>query len=164
MDNIVITPAGSDLQTLRHNVAEAVVRQYGAERAYAEALCGVLPAEWYRVEHNDKGEHAKPVHAEKKALFEVLKAANHSNASTVWARVRKYAQEYIEGVPETEGETEGDGNARHARPLDLRLIEDLTALWKACNRAESLSPKQADCKTYIGSALMAMGVDLSMID
>ena len=163
MDNIVIAPAGSDLQTLRHNVAEAVVRQYGAERAYAEALCGVLPAEWYRVEHNDKGEHAKPVHAEKKALFEVLKAANHSNPSTVWARVRKYAQEYIEGVPEaTEGES--DANARHARPLDLRLIEDLIALWKACNRAESLSDKQANCKTYIGSALMAMGVDLSMIE
>ena len=164
MENIVIAPNASDIQTLRVEVAEAVVRQYGAERRYAEALCTVLPAEWYLVEHNDKGENAKPVHAEKKALFEVLKAANHSNPSTVWARVRKYAQEFIEGVPEGEGEGEGEGNARHARPLDLRLIEDLTALWKACNRADSLSPKQADCKTYIGSALMAMGVDLSMVE
>ena len=163
MENIVITPNVADIQTLRVEVAEAVVRQYGAERRYAEALCGVLPAEWYLVEHNDKGETAKPVHAEKKALFEVLKAANHSNPSTVWARVRKYAQEYIEGVPEV-AEGESEGNARHARPLDLRLIEDLIALWKACNRAESLSDKQANCKTYIGSALTAMGVDLATIE
>lgn len=163
MDNIVITPNVADIQSLRLQVGEAVKSEYGAMRRYAEALCGVLPAEWYRVEHNDKGEHAKPVHAEKRALFEVLKAAEHKNPSTIWARVRKYAQEYIEGVPETT-EGESDANARHARPLDLRLIEDLTALWKACNRAESLSDKQANCKTYIGSALMAMGVDLSMIE
>ena len=165
MENIVITPASFDIQALRIEVAEAVVRQYGAERRYAEALCGVLPAEWYLVEHNDKSAEAKPVHAEKKALFEVLKAANHSNPSTVWARIRKYAEEYINPKAETaEGETEGEGNARHARPLDLRLIEDLTALWKACNRQESLSPKQHDAMTYIGSALTAMGVDLTMIN
>ena len=66
-------------------------------------------------------------------------------------------------MPETT-EGESDGNARHALPLDLRLIEDLIALWKACNRAESLSDKQANCKTYIGSALIAMGVDLATIE
>lgn len=163
MENIVITPNVADIQSLRLQVGEAVKSEYGAMRRYAEALCAVLPAEWYLVEHNDKGEHAKPVHAEKKALFEVLKAAEHKNPSTIWARVRKYAQEHIEGVPEV-AEGEADGNARHARPLDQRLIEDLISLWKACNRAESLSDKHAQCKTHIGSALTAMGVDLSMIE
>lgn len=163
MDNIVITPEVSTLQTLRLDVAEAGVRQYGAERRYAEALCDNLPAEWFLVEHNDKGADAKPVHAEKAALYEVLKAANHTNPSTVWARVRKYAQEHVYGKPE---KTEGSDsvNARHARSPDLRLIEDLSALWKFLGRQQSLSDKQAQCKTHIGSALTAMGVDLATIE
>ncbi len=172
MENIVITPSATDLQALRSEVADAVVRQYGAERRYGEALCSALPAEWYLVEHNDKGEDAKKVHAEKKALFEVLKKAGHTNPSTVWARVRKYAQEYVEGVPETaEGETEGEGKgegegvgARHTRSLDLRLVEDLSTLWKACKRQESLSDKQRQAMTHIGSALTAMGVDLTTVE
>ena len=164
MDNIVITPAGQTLQTLRLDVAEAGVRQYGAERRYAEALCDNLPAEWFMVEHNDKSADAKPVHAEKAALYEVLKAANHTNPSTVWARVRKYAQEHVYGKPEkTEGDSESVG-ARHARSPDLRLIEDLSALWKFLGRQQSLSDKQAQCKTHIGSALTAMGVDLATIE
>jgi hypothetical protein len=164
MENIVINPASVDLQALRIEVGEATIRQYGAERRYAEALCAVLPAEWYLIEHNAKGENAKPVHAEKKALFEVLKAAGHTNPSTVWARVRKYAQELIEGKPEaTEGESDGVG-ARHARSPDLRLIEDLSALWKFLCRQESLTDKQAQCKTHISSALNAMGVDTATIE
>jgi hypothetical protein len=168
METQVINPNASDIATLRIGVAEAVKRAYGAERAYAQALCGILPAEWYLVEHNDKGEDAKKVHAEKRELFKVLKDAEHTNPSTVWARVRKYAQEFIEGVPETtEGETtegEGDGTARHARSTDLRLIEELSSLWKFLGRQESLSDKQNQCKTHIGSALTAMGVDLATIE
>ena len=164
MDNIVINPEVATLQTLRLDVAEAGVRQYGAERRYAEALCDNLPAEWFMVEHNDKSAEAKPVHTEKAALFEVLKAANHTNPSTVWARVRKYAQEHVYGKPEkTEGDSESVG-ARHARSPDLRLIEDLSALWKFLGRQQSLSDKQAQCKTHIGSALTAMGVDLATIE
>ena len=168
MDNIVISPEVETLETLRSAVADAVVRQYGAERKYAIRLCDTLPVEWYLVEHNDKGETAKPVHAEKKALFEVLKKAGHTNPSTVWARVRKYAEEYINPKPETaEGETEGEGEgvgARHTRSLDLRLVEDLSTLWKACKRQESLSDKQRQAMTHIGSALVSMGIDLTTIE
>ena len=164
MENIVINPEGETLEPLRSAVADAVVRQYGAERKYAQALCNSLPAEWYLVEHNDKGEDAKKVHAEKKALFDVLKKAGHTNPSTVWARVRKYAQEHVYGKPE---KTEGDGasvGARHNKSPDLRLIDDLKALWKFLGRQESLSDKQAQCKTHICSALLAMGVDPATIE
>lgn len=151
-----------NIPALRSEVAEAGVRQYGVERAYAQALCSVLPAEWYRVEHNDSSDNAKPVHAEKKALYDVLKAAKHTNPSTVWARVRKYAQEHIEGKPET-AEGESTGGARHTRSVDLRLIEDLSSLWKLLGRQDSLSDKQVQCKTHIASALIAMGIDLATI-
>lgn len=165
MDTLVIAPIVNDIQALRSAVADAVVRAYGAEREYAQALCNTLPAEWYLIEHNEKGETAKPVHAEKKALFAVLNAAKHTNPSTVWARVRKYAQEHIEGKPDaTTTDGESDGTARHTRSLNLRLIEELSALWKATKRAESLSDKERSAQTHIASALTALGVDLATIE
>jgi hypothetical protein len=172
MTNVNITPAvntkPADLDTLRHNVAESVASSYGAMRTYAEALCSVLPAEWYLVEHNDSSDTAKPVHAEKKALFAELKAAKHSNPSTIWARVRKYAQEHVEGVPDKAeaGEGAGDGGAvgaRETRSMTRRFIDELTLLYKAGKRAESLSDKERDALTHIGSALIALGLDLSTL-
>jgi hypothetical protein len=152
------------ISELRTEVANAVVRAYGAERSYAHALCDFLPTEWYLTEHSDKGADAKAVHAEKKELFAVLKKAEHTNPSTVWARVRKYAQEYIEGTPEkTEGSTDASVGARQNRSLTLRLVEELTTLYKATKNADSLSDKERDCQTHIASALTAMGIDLATI-
>ena len=132
MSNVTVTQVSTvSLESLRQGVADAVKRAYGAERDYAHKLCDVLPVEWYLVEHNDKGEDAKQVHAEKKALFKALNEAEHTNPSTVWARVRKYAQEHIEGTPEkTEGSTDTSVGARQNRSLTLRLVEELTTLFK----------------------------------
>lgn len=168
MSDITVTHISSSvtISELRTEVANAVVRAYGAERSYAQALCDFLPTEWYLIEHSDKGADAKQVHAEKKELFAVLKKAEHTNPSTVWARVRKYAQEYIEGVPEkTEGATDSDAKvgARQNRSLTLRLVEELTTLYKATKNADSLSDKERDCQTHIASALTAMGIDLATI-
>ena len=169
MSQVNITSvSGASVEALRVRVADSVASSYGAMREYAQALCGSLPAEWYLVEHADSSDNAKPVHAEKKALFVELKRANHSNPSTIWARVRKYAQEYIEGVPEKSeggaeaGESEG-GNTRETRSLARRYIEELTTLYKAGKRAESLSDKESEALTKIGGALIALGVDLSML-
>jgi len=166
-------PEANVIDVLRNAVAEATVRAYGAEREYAVALCEVFRIEgpwssqWYMIEHNDKTEVAKPVHAEKKALFKVLNAAKHTNPSTVWARVRKYAQEHIEGKPEGEGASgEGEGEsvgAKARRSLTLRFVEELTTLYKAGKNAESMSTKETDAHTYIASALKALGVELSTI-
>jgi hypothetical protein len=156
------------LSDLRNNVAEAVVRAYGAEREYAIKVCEVLPFAWYLVEHNDKGEEAKLVHTEKKELFKVLNAAKHSNPSTVWARVRKYAQEYMEPKkPDADGviaPTDAPVGARQNRSLTLRLIEELTTLYKACKNADSLSDKERQAHTHITSALIAMGIDVATIE
>jgi len=86
-----------DLVTLRNDVAESVVRAYGAERAYAKSLTVHFGFSWYDVEASDTTETAKTVTAEKLELYRVLKGAKHSNPSTVWARVRKYGREEIEG-------------------------------------------------------------------
>ena len=166
MSNVTVTQVSTvTLEALRQGVADAVKRAYGAERDYAQKLCEVLPVEWYLVEHNDKGEDAKQVHAEKKALFKALNEAEHTNPSTVWARVRKYAQEHIEGTPEKiEGSTDSSVGARQNRSLNLRLIEELSTLFKACKNAESLSDREQDAQTYITSALIALGVDTGAIE
>ena len=169
MSDINITSvSGASVEALRVRVADSVASSYGAMREYAQALCGSLPVEWYLVEHADSSDTAKPVHAEKKALFVELKKANHSNPSTIWARVRKYGQEYIEGAAAPaageagEGEAEG-GNTRETRSLARRYIEELTVLYKAGKRAESLSDKESEALTKIGGALIVLGVDLSML-
>ena len=169
MDTLNITPAATtnnvSLETLRHAVAESVASSYGAMRKYAEALCSALPAEWYLVEHSDTSDNAKPVHAEKKALFAELKKAQHSNPSTIWARVRKYAQEYVEGVPEAAEGGAGDGEGesvgkRETRSFGRRCIDELTLLYKAGRRTEGLSTKEQEALAKIGGALIALGLDL----
>ena len=170
LETTVTTISTLSLSDLRNNVGEAVTRAYGAERDYGIRLCAELPEFWYKVEHGDKGEDAKKVHAEKKELFKVLNGAKHSNPSTVWARVRKYAQEHAEPKdPATEGATEGAAGdakvgARQNRSLTLRLVEELATLYKATKNAESLSDKERDCQTHITSALIAMGVDVATIE
>jgi hypothetical protein len=166
MDNLVTTVTQAEvLVSLRGAVADAVVRAYGAEREYSHALCGILPNEWYLVEHTDTGEDAKKVHAEKKELFKVLKAADHTNPSTVWARVRKYAQAYIEGEP-VEGETDSDAeadNGKVVRSLKLRMIEENILLYKALKRETSLDAEMTQALANTSKTLMDLGVDLATI-
>ena len=171
MENVIVNGNVVALETLRKGVAEAVKRAYGAERDYAVAINAMFAGfDWFEVEANDTSETAKPVHAEKKALYVELKAAAHSNPSTVWARIRKYGREERHGKP-SEGETsaeggegEGEGGAGNS-PRDpvTRNIEELIALYKFNARQESLPSKVSGAQKFIASALMALGVDLSMV-
>lgn len=171
MENQNKVVAGSvSLATLRTNVAEAVKRSYGAEREYAIALNNTFGFDWFEIEASDVAEAAKPVHAEKGELFKVLKAINHKNPSTVWARVRKYGREEkypqaesAEGGEGSEGEGEGSGNASHARSPMLRNVEELTALYKFNARQESLPDAIKNAQTFIVSALRELGIDVSLI-
>jgi hypothetical protein len=172
MENVnKVVPAQVSLGDLRQAVADAVVRSYGAERAYAVALNAQFAEfDWFNVEAKDVSESAKPVHAEKGELFKVLKAAKHSNPSTVWARIRKYGQEEkypkveaAEGAEGGAGEGEGSGNATHARSPMLRNVEELTNLYKFNARQESLPDQVKKAQTFIVSALRELGTDVSLI-
>jgi hypothetical protein len=169
MENINKVVQGSvSLASLRQAVADAVVRAYGAERAYAVELNATFGSfDWFDVEANDVAESAKPVHAEKGELYKVLKAAKHSNPSTVWARIRKYGREEkypkAEGEAEAEGSGEGEGGATHARSPMLRNVEELSALYKFNARQESLPEQVRKAQTFIVSALRELGIDVSTI-
>ena len=167
MENIhKVVTAPVSLDVLRQNVADAVVRAYGAERAYAVQLNSVFGFDWFEVEAADVSESAKPVHAEKGELYKVLKKANHSNPSTVWARIRKYGREekYPQEVTEGEGSGEGgNSQAGNTRSPMLRNVEELTALYKFNARQESLPEAIKNAQTFIVSALRELGVDVSLI-
>jgi hypothetical protein len=170
MENITVNGNAVSLETLRKGVADAVVRAYGAERDYAIALNAMFSADWFTVEASDTSEAAKPVHAEKKALYTELKAAKHSNPSTVWARIRKYGKEERYGKPEaTEGaegegaEGEGEGAGNTPRDAMTRNIEELVALYKFNSRQESLNDKVKQAQVHIVQALKALGVNLDLL-
>lgn len=167
MDQIIIDGNSVTLETLRAGVADAVKRAYGAERRYAQALNTVFSFDWFEIEANDTSEQAKPVHTEKKALYAALKAIEHKNPSTVWARIRKYGHEERHGVPvagEGAEAGEGEGAGNPARDPITRNVEELVALYKFNKRQESLPAKVTEAQRHIASALMELGVDLSMIN
>ena len=170
MENIITVDGNQvSIETLRKGVAEAVKRAYGAERAYAKALNAMFTFDWFTFEANDSSDDAKLVKAEKTLLYTELKAADHTNPSTVWARIRKYGQEERHGKPEGAsgegegGEGEGEGAGNKPRDVVTRNVEELISLYKFNARQDSLPSKVADAQKFIAQALMALGVDLSLV-
>jgi hypothetical protein len=163
VENIIVDGLTISIVTLRKGVAEAVKRAYGAERQYAVALNAMFAFEWFDVEASDTSENGKTVTAEKTLLYVELKAAEHTNPSTVWARIRKYGKEERHGKPDAKGEGEGAGAGNPARDAVTRNVEELKDLYKFNNRQDSLPTKVMEAQKHIAQALMALGVDLSML-
>jgi hypothetical protein len=108
---------------------------------------------------------AKTVKVEKTLLYTALKAAEHTNPSTVWARIRKYGAE--DRYPaETEGERrrrgcEGEGSTQ--RDVTTRNVEELIKLYKFNSKQDSLPAKVRQANDAIVMALKCLGVDVSMV-
>ena len=161
MENFTINGDSVNLETLRKGVAEAVKRAYGAERNYAKALNTLFSFDWFNLEANDTTDNGKTVKTEKLALYEELKAAEHTNPSTVWARIRKYGKEERHGKDEAEDSEAGAGSTERT-PM-VRNIDELTALYKFNARQEQLPEKVAQAQRHIIQALNALGVDINLL-
>lgn len=181
MENVakIVTPAPAaapvdipqSVIVARNRVIEAESKSYGARVFYAGALNDMAACAWYR----DGADKVVSIETEKSNLYAGLKKAGHSNPSKVWGDIKKYAlidaQDrglFGETKPvETEGgegESTGNANINAPRPLQLRLVEELTALYKVCKKDEAfLTDKQKAAFLSICKALSELGVDLSMI-
>ena len=165
--NITTPTTHSVIAALRVRAIEADVSAYGARRDYAAGINDIADCAWFELEGNG-GKLPENIEGEKKAYYAGLKAIGYSNPSNAWKMVKQYAKQdaiaraLFGVVAEAEAETEGAGSK--ARPLDLRLVEELTALYKACTKVDSLSNKQAGAFDGIKAALKSMGVDLSLIN
>jgi hypothetical protein len=157
----------------RNNELSAVGEAYGARIKYAEALVdvseGVL---WF----TDGVKLPAVIEAEKAEYYKGLKSIGYSNPSNAWKMVKKYALEYAQqqglvekpevDSGESEGEAESSGDARHTRSYSLRVVEDVTAIFKAGRKLEkegALNDKEKECNTYLASALQALGLDLAAL-
>lgn len=155
----------------RIEVVKAETGSYGAKRKYAKSLNDAARMAWF-----DKDSEKSPmIEAERQNLMAALKAANHSNPHKVWADVKKYALEDAqdrglfgmtkpEPAAASEGESTGNANINAPRPLQLRLVEELTALYKVCNKEKAfLTDKQKSAAMHITKALESLGVNVGLI-
>ena len=156
----------------RNALVKAESKSYGARITYAVELNSMAGSAWYR----DGAEKVVTVETEKSNLYAALKKVGHSNPSKVWGDIKKYAlidaQEkglFGETKPvgegeDGEGESTGGANINAPRPLQLRLIEELTALYKVCDKEKAfLEPHQKTASLHITLALEALGVNLGLI-
>ena len=163
------------------NVADTVKREYGATKELAVRLCSELKSftsydarmvasetAWYDIEHSDTREGAKPTLEIAQKFRDALRKAGHKNPSVMWTRVRNEGRNHVKALAIEKGEiSEGEGESNGAnakRGLNLRLIEELSKLYKACKKDEHvLTNEQKQAHTFITSALNALKVDPSMI-
>lgn len=152
---------------------EAESKNYGAKRRFAQTINDTAPADcvWYNLEGN--GQKLPPVIAAIKAkYYEQLKAINYPNVSNAWGMIKKYAKEdaanramFGEVAPEptAEAQTQAVGEKREARSVQLRLVEELTALHEFCAResaknSQDFTAKHKAAHGHIVQALKAIGV------
>lgn len=170
------------LVAARQAELSAVESGYGARIEYAQAL--VDNSEFVTVDgvrkfwFQDSGvKMPELIELEKKAYYDGLKAIKYSNPSNAWRMIKKYCVDYAtekgliddpkaEGGEGGEGEAESSGDARHTRSFSLRVLEDVGGIFKAGRRLEkegTLTEKERQCLAHLGSALTALGIDLSTL-
>lgn len=168
MENVNVTKPTefSRIASLRVKAIESEVSNYGARKDYAGGLNDIATVAWFDIEGNG-GKLPEAIAGEKKAYYDGLKAIGYSNPSNAWKMVKQYAKadaiarNLFGVVADVDADTPAGAKAR---PLDLRLVEELTALYKACAKADSLSTKQQGAFEAIRLGLKAMGVDISLIN
>lgn len=155
----------------------ALSSAYGAGRTYAGDLLAWFDSlgfgvAWITMAHDHKGADGDAMRAERDTLYKGLKDAGHTNPSVKWKQIKDHAQSILAeqakaermAAGEPEPEAEPSGNAKSVRSTQLRLIEDLTALYKHCKtNAQKLTEPQRKAQLHIGAALADLSVDLSTL-
>lgn len=179
MENVTVIQADDaiarELAAARLGAAEAQRAAYGANVRYAKVLNVVFSGfDWFDLSGTDTSDEGKQVRKEKGMFFEALKAINpdHSNPSTIWARIRAVAKADRYPAPAkaeaeagevTEAE-QGESGAKHNRSPLTRNIEDLSTLFKFNQRQDNLEDKVKRANVKIAEALRELGVDISLLN
>jgi hypothetical protein len=155
----------------RNNVVSNLRGVYGAKQKYGVELNNMMTYAWYAKD----AEKSPLIEAERQNLMAALKSIEHSNPHKIWADIKGYALQDAQDrglfgevkpvpVPAAEGESTGNANINAPRPLQLRLVEELTALYKVCEKEKAfLTDKQRAASLHITKALEALGVQVGMI-
>lgn len=179
MDTTITIPESvtdSDIAAARGHFVESIGASYGAGRNFAGTLVAYFRTTdvgdaWITMPHDQKGAIGELMRDQRDALYADLKKAGHTNPSVWWKRIKDYAASAIKAEAVANGEAdeadEADGEssgAKRTRSLQLRLIEDLTTLYKAVKKAgRDATVQQSEAGKHIGQALVALGIDISKI-
>lgn len=172
---ISVSPIAIDesMLGLINNAVKAEQKTYGARIAFAVGINNIAPADcvWYALEGNGQKLPAV-IEAIKAKYYEGLKGIGYSNPSNAWKMVKQYAKEdainramFGEVAPAegTEAEESTGGDTKQARSVQLRLVEELTALHEFCARESGknnpeFTAKHKAAHGHIVQALKSLGV------
>lgn len=161
------------LSTIYKEMIDASKTTYGSHIKIAAKYNNIMPFAWYDMSPTEKSENAKILKAHKRELYAALTEAGHSNASVPFKRICNYGRNLanglspngkttIDGEPvEQADESDGAGNA--PRSIMLRYVEELTTLWKAADKLDTLPAKVAAAQKDVEAALKKLGLDVANI-
>lgn len=145
------------LNTAREAYVKSKVTEYGALRKYAEALTESFGGNWWMIPmvgplSDNEAKVRDAIRAEKKLVQEASEAKGLKNIYKPWSDVLKYVK----------GEDKKGANANAPREIHERLKVELTKLYKAVRNDDNADTEAlASANWHIGSALVAIGVDLA---
>lgn len=167
---VTVTPVAVTIETLaqaRDAYVRIVGSEYGAGKIYAQFLINEFGIEWIEAAHDAPGAEMDRFRVERSELYKGLKAVGHSNPSVKLKQVKDHARNILKSLEApAEGESaEGEGESagkREVRSVQVRMIEELLALYKFCKKAV-LDEKQSASFRSIGQALRDLGVNTDNI-
>lgn len=130
---------------------------YGALRKYADSLTEDFGDKWWDIPmkgpvSDNESKVRDAIRAEKKLVQEAAEAKGLVNVYKPWSDVLKYVK----------GEDKKGANANAPRDIHDRLKIELTKLYKAVRNDDNADTEAlASANWHIGSALVAIGVDLA---
>lgn len=174
MSNVVITQVGFSLEALREAYVSANDGLKISGKAYAKGLLDTLGTSWLDMPHDEKGPAGEAMRNERDALYAALRKNGHSNPSVKWKQIKDHAREILaeedraariaagESAEDIDAEAEGNGK-KETRSLQLRLVQDLSGLYRACKRDKTATDQQRKAQMHIAAALADLGVDISKL-
>lgn len=169
---VTVTPVAVTIETLdqaRDAYVRIVGSEYGAGKIYAQFLINEFGIEWIEAAHNAPGAEMDRFRVERSELYKGLKSVGHSNPSVKLKQVKDHARNILKSLEapaegeSAEGEGEGESaGKREVRSVQVRMIEELLALYKFCKKAV-LDEKQSASFRSIGQALRDLGVNTDNI-
>jgi hypothetical protein len=161
------------LSTLYKEMIDASNNVYGSHIKIAAKYNNLMQFAWFDLAPTEKSENAKTLKAHKAELYEAFRKAGHTNPSVPFKRICNYGRNLanglapsgkttIDGEPvEQADESDGAGNA--PRSIMLRYVEELTTLWKAADKLDTLPAKVAAAQKDVEAALKKLGLDVANI-
>lgn len=169
---VTVTPVSApvDREQARKQYVSAVGSEYGLGKVYAQFLINDFGIEWIEAAHDAPGAEMDKFRVERSAFYADLKAVGHSNPSVKLKQIKDHARNILKALEgPAEGEsTEGEGaegesaGKREVRSVQVRMIEELLALYKFCKKSV-LDEKQSASFRSIGQALRDLGVNTDNI-